>query len=126
VVEAQLDVDYADHPFEDIAHDTFRLTSNWYGAAQILYKVQVDSVWWAKVRIGNFQAPDYDGVVQTGGITAGSSGNVNLHYEGADTSETLTVHHDHMEGSHDAAANDECRIAFFKDVQKWRIKELEC
>ena len=37
---AQLDMVYEDHPRADVADGTRRLTSNWYGAAQIRYKQQ--------------------------------------------------------------------------------------
>jgi len=124
LVVAKLDMDYADHPYADIAHNTYRLTSNWYGAAEILYTEQVDATWWGLVRVGAFQAPLYKGVADST-ISSGSSGTVSLWYAGADTSENVTCHL-WMEGSNDIASGSECVMRFFRDEQKWVITEAEC
>ncbi len=127
----QLDVQYADHPYADIAHDTTRLTTNWYGAAQILFKQKVTATtpneWWALVRLCNFESPVYKGVVD-GAITPGSSGTVDIYLEGSVTSplQQVTAYFDHMEGTDAAADNAECLVRFFRDEKRWQIVELAC
>jgi len=123
---AQIDVNYADHPYADIATDTYRLTSNWYGSAEIIYKEEVGATWWGVVRMGQFNSPTYMGIVEeTGGIAASGNGDVDIVFKGADTNETITAYR-WMEAANTVAEDAECLVRFFRDEQKWYIVEQEC
>lgn len=114
------------HRFVDIAHNSRRAVSQWYGAAEILYEQTTGGRRWAYVRLGNFESPTYPGkVTQAGGIAADASGSVQI-YAGGTGRETITAHFDWMSGTNTAGQNKECLVRFFRDQQRWRIVELEC
>lgn len=133
IVVAQLDASPAstEHPYADIADASTRLTSGWYGSAEILFEETTGGERWAIVRMGSFESPDYKGVVtEAGGITAGSSGDVDILIGGThhtnDAEETITAELSWMEGSDDAANDAEVLVRYFRDEQKWRITQIEC
>jgi len=132
---ARLTMDHEDHPYADIAHNSTRLTSNWYGSAEIIHWVTVtlnDDVTeetWGLVRMGPFQAPIYKGTVtEIGGIGSGTSGDVDIFYNvyyDAVTSTTITAHR-WMEGANTVENSAECLVRYFRDEGKWYITEQEC
>ena len=128
VCVAKIDQIYASHPFAHIKVGEKQLQTDWHGQAEILHRQQIESQWWAVVRLSNYQSTDLKVVIsETGGITAGSSGGVDVWFAGAVTSplQTLTAYFDWMAA--DTATKDaEALIRYFRDEGKWTIINLEC
>lgn len=143
VVTAPIDLLYADHPRADLAHDTRRLTSNWYGSAEILYTQRlVDGVvndlwesgpeivtWYATVRLGNFCTEELEVVVtQSGGIAYGASGTANVKWAGSltDPLQTLTIHFNRLGLGNTLAAGTVADVRYDRSMQQWRVMGANC
>jgi hypothetical protein len=126
IAAVSLQLDYADHPFADVANNSFVLKSNWCGAGQILWtQSSSPGLTYAIVRIGDLQAVRLRvTVTETDGIAAGSSGEVTI----ADTSpaQTLTAWLDWAEGGEKVSQGKEAFIEYFRTENKWRITGAEC
>jgi hypothetical protein len=132
IVTAPINLVYYEHPFADVAHDTRQLTSNWYGAAEILYTQEwpVDSgKFYAAVKLSNFQSTELEVVIsQSGGIAANGSGLVDVYWRGVVTnplqSETAYLHW--MHGGNAVAEGKQAIARYDRDKQQWRIRNVEC
>lgn len=127
IVTAPITLAHADHTLCDLAHDSFTLTSSFYGAAEIVKKYEwpADSdTWYAAVKIGMFVAPILDGVAQAS-IADGASGDVEILW-GGDPSETIVAWNDHMAGGNAAGSGKDVMVYFHREKGRWSIKELEC
>lgn len=118
LVVAKLDMVYEDHPFADVADGTTVLTSNWYGAAEIIYKEEVTGVWWGIVKLGKFVSPIYKGKADAE-IAVDDSGTVSIWFAGADTGENVTAYNDWTNGIIDSGA--EIFVRYFRDERKWVV-----
>jgi len=126
---ANVDIDHEDHRYADVVASSYRLTSNWYGGAEIIYKPTGTGDKYCIVRLGSFFAGPIDCVIsETGGITAGSSGDVDIWIDGAVSSplSTVTAYHNWMDGGNDATEDAEARIFWSRDLARYQIQELEC
>ncbi len=114
-------------PYVDIIDDAYHGHESWHGAAEILAGPYSHAgSRYALCRLGPYQSPTYRGVVQeTGGITAGGSGDVDIKVDGT-LQETVTAHHVHMAAANDANEDAECLVRFYRDLERWEIVELEC
>lgn len=127
VTYAYVNVQHADHDRADINNSSHNyLYSNFYGAAEILYKPSGTGLKLCLVRIGSFVAP-VRRAVAAGNISAGGSGTVTIK-KGSTDSEQVAAHLDWMEGSMGVSTDDELLIQFFPypDVDKWVIVGAEC
>lgn len=113
------------HPFCDIADGSFELTSNWFGAAEILA-----GPWthggddWAYLRIGNWTSPTWPAKA-TSAITAGGNGTANIYHAGT-AQESVTVSFDWMDLTEDIPDTTEMLVRYYRDAQKWRPENAAC
>lgn len=114
------------HPFADTDTSGNKAKSNWYGAARLLATEVTGGTRWALVVLGPFVSPAYPAkVTESGGISAGSSGDLDIYVNGS-SEETVTGHLSWAEGTQDAAENAECFAQYFLGDDKWRIISLDC
>lgn len=129
VAYASVAVNHVQHQYCDVSNATATLQSKWHGTAKILWKstgstgtqtclIQLGVPFWGPI----------NGIVQSGGITAGSSGNVQVQYAGAASSPTnnVTVYLNWMDGGNNAAENDEVQFFYHRDQLKYVISNMEC
>lgn len=127
LVTAPITLAHADHTLVDLAHDTFRLTSSFYGAGEIISKFEwpaESDTWYAAIKLGMFVAPILDGVAQES-IADGASGDVEILW-GDDPSETIVAWNDHMAGGNAVGSGKDVMVYFHREKGRWSIKELEC
>ena len=130
ITVAQLDMVYEDHPRADVADGTRRLTSNWHGAAQIIYKQQQeDESWWGLVRIGNWQTEFLEAVVdETYGIDADGNGEVLVYWAGepTDPEQRVIGYLDWLHNGNDLPNNTRAWVHFDRSKQEWVVRERNC
>lgn len=129
IVAAKIDIDSAYHLYADIADDSVRLTSNWYGSAEILYKEQISSDWYAIVRMGPFAAPSYPGKVNSSLSYEGSAQVSIWEYDSgwSDTGEDVSVVYDWLLASGQSiASGKKVDIQFNQLSNVWRVLNAEC
>lgn len=113
------------HPYADISNSSTVLTSNWYGAAEILAGPWTYSgKRWAYVRIGNWQSPTYL-AKSTTTVTSGSTGSAQIYYAGS-AEETVTVYFSWMHAGDNLPSSNDLLIRYYRDNQKWRVEEAKC
>lgn len=143
IVTCPIDMVYADHPFADLAHDTRRLTSNWYGSAEIIYTQRlVDGVvddlwesgpevvtWYATVRLGNFRSEELEVVVsEASGIAYGASGTASVKWGGvlADPLQTLTIYFNRLGTGNTLTNGRAADVRYDRSMQQWRVMGANC
>ncbi len=127
IVTCPIAKDHDDHVFADLAHDTFRLTTNFYGAAEILYKSEWPAAsdnWYAVVKLGLFQSPLIYGVTQEE-IAADASGDVQVLWNN-NASQTITAWNEHMHGGNAVGSGKDVMMSFHRDRGRIQIEEMEC
>lgn len=128
LVRASVNINHVQHQWVDVTTTT-TLQSKWHGNAKIVWKstastgtqdclIMLNTPFWGPI----------NGIVQSGGITAGSSGNVQVQYSGAASSpaNNVTAYLNWMAGTNNAAENDEVQFFYHRDQKKYVISNMEC
>lgn len=86
-------VNHVQHQYADVAANSARLTSNWYGAAKILYKESGTGEKWAQViMLGDqFRGPIEGKIADAAGLAYPNTGPVNVWFGGGGASPTDTI-----------------------------------
>lgn len=132
IVTAPIDLVYAHHPFADVAHDTFRLTSNWYGSAEILYNQEWPAEsdnWFAAMRVSNFRTQELLVEVSEGyGIPHGSSGDAKVYWGGVLTNplQTIEIHFTRLGLGNTLSAGTMADVRYNRSTQHWEVMGANC
>jgi hypothetical protein len=119
VVVCRVNIIHEKHWRADVADGTARLTSNWYGGAEILWKESGTGDKWAVVRLGSFFSGPFKGVSAVN-IPVGGSGTVTVWYGGVAMSgsgSTVTAWLNWMATSQ-LPANKQCAMYYQNDEQR--------
>ena len=120
-----LQVDSIHHDRADIANGSAVLTSNYYGAAEILWQEPGTGLVRATVRISGWAAPPVKAVA-TETIEPGEAGTVRVWRGGVDTGDEVQAWLNWMTGGVEIGADTELEIEFKRDELKWWIRGAAC
>ena len=123
IAAVKLAVNYADHRYADIYHNTYNLSSFWIGSAEILWKQANSGTTNALVRLGIFETVRLRATAAST-VAAGSSGTFNVY--GTSPQQTLTAWLDWAEGGQQVSAGKEVFLEYFRADNKWRVTGAEC
>jgi hypothetical protein len=126
----KIQVDHVQHTHADVAPSSARLTSNWFGSVEILYKESGTGEKWGVVRFGSeFWGPLRAVVTETGGIAADGSGEVTIYTDDAVISSpaaTVTAWLDWMHAGRDALEDEQGELFWRRKAQRYAFSELGC
>jgi hypothetical protein len=128
IAVASVTINDAQHRYCDVANGTETLSSGWHGA-RILYKPSGTGVLTCVVMLGELRDGPWKGVVsEVDGIDAGSTGEVTVWWEGAETTtpDTVQAKYAWMAGVGNAAQGAECLFWWVRDQGIYEIFEIEC